>query len=108
MSILFNGSYANTKQQLWASYASNAGSAGTLNYSNTSAFSNDIPTIISVNLDTQPPYPVIGYYDSPFITLLNAQRQVAENLAFPDVTTTVNGNITFGPDDNLTNKLLID
>jgi len=107
MSILFNGAYANPKQQLWASYASSSGTAGTasnITYCNASAYAADIETVISVNLPTQPPYPYPGNYNSPIVNLLNIQRQVAENLAFPNVTTTVNGNITFGDDDNLTNN----
>ena len=105
MSILFTGSYANKNQQLWASYASNAGSAGTLNYCNSSAFPGDIATTISVKLPTVGPYPNYNYYDSPLVTLLNAQRNVAEDSNYPIDTTITNANISFGVDSNIAYNL---
>ena len=91
MSILFNGAYANTKQQLWASYASNSGSSSTASnvyYENDTA--GPIPTTIEIKLRT-----LEDYGDSPLLTILNSQRQVDY--------TTRNGNITFGVDSNITN-----
>ena len=108
MSILFNGSYVNTKQQLWASYASNSGSAGTasnLSYCNSSAYPGDIPTTIYVNLPTIGPYPIDNNFNSPFITLLNCQRLFAEDPSYPSDTSVINGNITYGPDNNLANYI---
>lgn len=72
MSILYNGSYVNTQQQLWSSYGSNGGDGGTSSNLYYNESSSQTPTVISMTNTTDGTF-------IPQLTVLQASLQAQSN-----------------------------